>query len=54
MSIKATKSSEWLESWDPNTDGKWESKIAWKTLWVTTYALTLGFMSWFLVIWFKN
>ena len=49
MSAKAIKSSEWLESWDPNAEGKWESKIAWKTLWVTTYALTLGFMSWFLV-----
>lgn len=49
MSTKTAKSSDWLESWDPNADGKWESKIAWKTLWVTTYALTLGFMSWFLV-----
>jgi MFS transporter, NNP family, nitrate/nitrite transporter len=43
------KSSEWLTSWDPNIEGEWDSKIAWKTLWVTTYALTLGFMSWFLV-----
>ena len=49
MSSKSAKTSEWLESWDPNIEGKWESKIAWKTLWVTTYALTLGFMSWFLV-----
>jgi NNP family nitrate/nitrite transporter-like MFS transporter len=49
MSAQKNKSSEWLESWDPNAEGKWESKIAWKTLWVTTYALTLGFMSWFLV-----
>jgi len=49
MSAQKNKSSEWLESWDPNAEGKWESKIAWKTLWITTYALTLGFMSWFLV-----
>lgn len=47
MSAKKTKSSEWLESWDPSTN--WDSKLAWRTLWVTTYALTLGFMSWFLV-----
>ena len=49
MSAAKNKSSEWLESWDPNDEGKWDSKTAWKTLWVTTYALTLGFMSWFLV-----
>lgn len=49
MPAQKNKSSEWLESWDPNAEGKWESKIAWRTLWVTTYALTLGFMSWFLV-----
>ncbi len=49
MSSQKAKSSEWLESWNPNIEGKWDSKVAWKTLWVTTYALTLGFVSWFLV-----
>lgn len=49
MSSQKAKSSEWLESWDPNIEDKWDSKVAWKTLWVTTYALTLGFVSWFLV-----
>jgi hypothetical protein len=29
MNTKTEKSSAWLESWDPNIDGKWESKIAW-------------------------
>lgn len=45
--IKSGK--EWLKDWDPNDESKWDSKIAWRTLWVTTYALTLGFISWYLV-----
>lgn len=47
--LKNQKSSEWLESWDPNNEKDWNSKLAWKTLWVSTYALTLGFITWFLV-----
>ena len=43
------KGSEWLEDWDPNNESQWDSKIAWRTLWVSTYALTLGFVSWYLV-----
>ena len=42
-------SKEWLTDWDPNSEARWDSKIAWRTLWITTYALTLGFISWFLV-----
>ena len=41
--------SEWLKDWNPNDEATWDSKIAWRTLWVTTYALTLGFISWYLV-----
>ena len=37
---KTNDSGKWLEGWDPNEEGKWDSKIAWRTLWVTTYALT--------------
>jgi NNP family nitrate/nitrite transporter-like MFS transporter len=40
---------EWLQNWNPNEEATWDSKVAWKTLWVTTYALTLGFISWYLV-----
>ncbi len=47
LPIKSGK--EWLKDWDPNDESKWDSKIAWRTLWVTTYALTLGFISWYLV-----
>ena len=46
---RTNDSGKWLEGWDPNEEGKWDSKIAWRSLWVTTYALMLGFISWFLV-----
>ena len=38
---------DWLPSWDPE-GSTWDSGRAWKSLWVTTYALTLGFITWFL------
>jgi len=41
------RSPEWLDSWDPETN--WDSKLAWRTLAITTYSLTLAFISWFLV-----
>ncbi len=41
------KGADWLPSWDPETD--WDSGRAWKTLWVTTFNLTLAFITWFLV-----
>ena len=44
----ATKSSEWLEAWDPENEETWDKGLAWRTLWVTTFTLTLAFSSWFL------
>lgn len=44
----ARSSGEWLQSWDPENDATWDSKLAWKTLWVTTFCLTLAFIAWFL------
>ncbi len=38
---------EWLEAWDPEAPS-WDSKLAWKTLWITTFCLTLAFIAWFL------
>ena len=38
---------DWLPSWDP--ENAWDSSRAWKTLWVTTFNLTLAFITWFLV-----
>ena len=42
----------WLKAWDPENISFWESegsKIAWRTLSVTTIALTLSFATWFMV-----
>ena len=41
------KGSEWLDEWDPEQD--WDKNLAWRTLWVTTFSLTLCFIVWFLV-----
>jgi MFS transporter, NNP family, nitrate/nitrite transporter len=39
----------WLQSWDPEDEQTWDSRLAWTTLWVTTFNLTLCFAAWFLV-----
>ncbi len=39
---------EWLQDWDPENDETWDKKIAWTTLSITTFALTLAFVAWFL------
>jgi NNP family nitrate/nitrite transporter-like MFS transporter len=43
------RGADWLESWTPEDPEKWDSGRAWKTLWVTTFNLTLAFATWFLV-----
>lgn len=43
--------SQWLTNYDPNDKQFWEKtgkKIAWKTLTITTIALTISFITWFL------
>ena len=39
---------EWLTSWDPENEATWDKGLAWRTLWITTIALTLCFVAWFL------
>ena len=39
---------EWLQSWDPNDEATWNSSLAWRTLSITTFALTMCFIAWFL------
>lgn len=46
--IPARKGSEWLEAWDPEDEANWDSKLAWRTLSITTFTLTLAFASWFI------
>jgi len=45
---QARKGAEWLTDWDPENTETWNSRLAWKTMWVTTGALTLAFCTWFL------
>ena len=44
----SAKSGEWLEHWDPENEETWDSRLAWKTLWISTFTLTMAFASWFL------
>jgi MFS transporter, NNP family, nitrate/nitrite transporter len=46
------RSASWLTHWDPEDGQAWEegaSKVAWRSLWVTTFALVLAFAVWFMV-----
>ena len=47
-SASRARSGEWLESWDPENESTWDSALAWRTLWITTFCLTLAFVAWFL------
>ncbi|MGV8978605.1 MAG: MFS transporter [Cellulomonas sp.] len=38
-----------LATWDPENEATWDSRFAWRTLWITTYNLTLAFCAWYLV-----
>lgn len=42
------RGSEWLTEWDPENEATWDKALAWRTLWVTTFCLTLCFVAWFL------
>ena len=39
---------EWLQAWDPEDESSWDKSLAWRTLWITTFCLTLAFVAWFL------
>lgn len=45
-------SSKWIKEWKPEDEKFWEeagSSIAWRTLIITTFALTLSFATWFMM-----
>jgi NNP family nitrate/nitrite transporter-like MFS transporter len=48
QAVEARRGSEWLQSWDPENEETWDKRLAWTTLWITTFTLTLCFASWFL------
>ncbi|MDP2775128.1 MAG: MFS transporter, partial [Nocardioides sp.] len=39
---------EWLQDWDPENEETWDKALAWRTLSVSTFTLTLAFASWFI------
>lgn len=47
-STPARTGREWLQSWDPEDEQTWDRGLAWTTLSVTTFTLTLCFVTWFL------
>jgi len=38
-----------ITDWNPEDEKSWDHRQAWLTLWVTTFALLLGFMVWYMV-----
>lgn len=38
-----------LSNWNPENPETWDSSLAWRTLWITTYSMTLAFATWYLV-----
>ncbi|HIT75386.1 MAG TPA: NarK/NasA family nitrate transporter [Candidatus Avipropionibacterium avicola] len=48
MTAKPTTQGDWLTRWDPEDPTKWSSTLAWHTLVVTTFSLTMCFVAWFL------
>ena len=48
MSSTTQAGKEWLTSWDPEDEENWDKKLAWATLWITTFTLTMAFITWFL------
>lgn len=48
MTTPARSSGEWLESWDPENESAWDKRLAWRTLWISTFALMLAFITWYL------
>lgn len=44
-----TTSGKVIQGWDPEDPAHWDSKIAWRTLWVSTFVLIIGFATWYLV-----
>ena len=47
-STRPETKGDWLVSWDTEDESKWDKKLAWSTLTVTTVSLTLCFVAWFL------
>lgn len=49
MSTTLNTEGRVLQGWDPEHEESWDSSIAWRTLWVSTIILFIGFATWYLV-----
>jgi len=52
QAARAVSSGTWLDRWEPENQTFWEttgSRLAWRTLWITTANLMMAFIVWFLV-----
>lgn len=38
-----------IQGWDPEDPAHWDSRIAWRTLFISTFTLFMGFSTWYLV-----
>jgi NNP family nitrate/nitrite transporter-like MFS transporter len=47
--LPAPRRSDELVDWDPNDPDSWDPAVAWRTLSITTYNLTLAFITWYVV-----
>jgi NNP family nitrate/nitrite transporter-like MFS transporter len=50
--LSAPKGGPWLENWAPEDASRYDAaaqRLSWRTLWVTTFCLTLAFATWFMV-----
>jgi MFS transporter, NNP family, nitrate/nitrite transporter len=45
----SVRGPDWLSDWNPEDEETWDEALAWRTLSITTYTLTLAFITWFLV-----
>lgn len=46
---RLTAASTVLDEWDPEDVARWDSRVAWRTLTVTTFSLLIAFCVWYLV-----
>ena len=46
--LEHPRGKEWLANWDPENAEAWDSRLAWRTLGISTFALTMAFSTWFL------
>lgn len=49
MTNQLDTSGKVLKNWDPEDPDHWDAPLAWRTLWISTIILFMGFATWYLV-----